>query len=56
MKKASFSQKSKWTRSTVVKYRFPYNKKDESGASSTEVSTIDRAVIVGMGPAGLLQP
>ena len=34
-----------------MKYRFPYNKKDGSGASSTEVSTIDRAVIVGMGPA-----
>ena len=52
-KKLLSAKKSKWTRSTVVKYRFPYNKKDESGASSTEVSTIDRAVIVGMGPAGL---
>ena len=52
-KKLLSAKKSKWTRSTVVKYRFPYNKKDGSGASSTEVSTIDRAVIVGMGPAGL---
>ena len=52
-KKLLSAKKSKWIRSTVVKYRFPYNKKDGSGASSTEVSTIDRAVIVGMGPAGL---
>lgn len=52
-KKLLSAKKSKWTRSTVVKYRFPYNKKNGSGASSTEVSTIDRAVIVGMGPAGL---
>ena len=52
-KKLLSAKKSKWTRSIVVKYRFPYNKKDGSGASSTEVSTIDRAVIVGMGPAGL---
>lgn len=52
-KKLLSAKKSKWTRSTVVKYRFPYNKKDGSGASSTEVSAIDRPVIVGMGPAGL---
>ena len=36
-----------------MKYRFPYNKKNGSGASSAEVSTIDWADIVGMGPAGL---
>ena len=45
-KKLLSAKKSKWTRSTVVKYRFPYNKKDGSGASSTEVSTIDRLSLI----------
>ena len=52
-KKLLSSKKSKWSRSSVVEYTFPYNKKVGSGASSTEVSAIDRPVIVGMGPAGL---
>ena len=37
---------------SVVKYRFPYNKK-EAGMSFKEEKLEERPVIVGMGPAGL---
>lgn len=53
-KKILSLKKSKWTRSSIVKYTFPYRKENrpETGEAG-EKKAENRPVIVGMGPAGL---
>ena len=53
-KKLLSSKKSKWSRSSVVEYTFPYKIENEQGVSrEIKNDREDRPVIVGMGPAGL---
>ena len=54
-KKLLTMKKSKWTKSSLKKYVFPYHKESEISNTEgiTERKDADRPVIVGMGPAGL---
>ena len=52
-KKLLSAKKSKWTKSSVSSYTFPYSNSKEAGMSPKEEKLEEQPVIVGMGPAGL---
>lgn len=53
-KKLLSAKKSKWTKPSIVKYKFPYKNTEERNENVSGAGNIvDRPVIVGMGPAGL---
>lgn len=53
-KKLLSAKKSKWTKPSIVKYKFPYKNTKEKKATEADTGNVaDRPAIVGMGPAGL---